>query len=488
MATVDQKWALLHFLIAPRYTARYLLHTHMVFSLQASGVRYLTHRGPSALLIPPGLLYMQARLGYEVVNLRLMRGGGRVALDQIATPGAGHDAGVECRLIDSFDELQQYEREWDRLAVACGKPTCRPAWLRAWWEASCRPADQDSRALRVVVVTEGKRLVALFPGFLVDRNSRFPDLRLLGDGGFWSVEPLVSHDAPSETFALFARALSETSPPPARLVFWLPPTEAEWPRELRRQWPGGPAWLRRGFRGKLLVVKGPMSSEAWLAGRPRRWRGDLLRRARRRAEAGLEVRCTDSPEAVRDDVHALAQLHHARWNWQSAWLTEGMEDTIVEAGQLLVSSGDFRLWKVVRGEEVIGAALFARAGDVSELLLTAFDPAWSRLAPGLGAIVAGIQHELDSGIRLIDFGFGGFKYLQRLANAERPVVPYELFPTNRRMPIARARWLVPHSRDRIYIWGRQLRLRKRLRALRDRTRIDALRSAKPKLRRSSAKS
>jgi hypothetical protein len=71
LATADQTWALLHWLVAPRYTARYLLHTHMVFSLQASGVRYLTHRGSSALVISPGLLYLQARLGYEIVNLRL---------------------------------------------------------------------------------------------------------------------------------------------------------------------------------------------------------------------------------------------------------------------------------------------------------------------------------------------------------------------------------------------------------------------------------
>jgi hypothetical protein len=176
---------------------------------------------------------------------------------------------------------------------------------------------------------------------------------------------------------------------------------------------------------------------------------------------------TDTPEVVRDDVHALAQLHHARWNWQSQWLTEGVEDTMVEAGQLLVRSGDFCLWKVFRGQEVIGGALFARAGDVSELLLTAFDPAWSRLAPGLAAVVAGIRHELDTGIQLIDLGFGGFKYLQRLSNAERPVVWYELFPTNRRMPIARARWLVPHSHERVSIWRNRLRLRTRLRTLGD---------------------
>lgn len=388
-----------------------------------------------------------------------------MTVDRPTSPGVGHDVGIECRVIDSFAELHRYEAEWDRLAVACGKPTCRPAWLRAWWEVSCRAADQDSRALRVVVVTEAKRLVAMFPAFLVDKTSRFPDLRLLAEGRFWSVEPLVSHDAPRETFALFARALSETSPPPSRLLIECAPTPAQWLRELRRQWPGGPARLRRVPRGKLLVVEGPMSSEAWLAGMPRSRRTDLRRRARRRAEAGVEVRLTDTPEAVQDDVHALAQLHHARWNWQSQWLTEGVEDTIVEAGRLLVRSGDFRLWKVLRGEEVIGAALFARAGDVSEILLTAFDPAWSRLAPGLAAIVAGIRHDLDTGIRLIDFGYGGFKYLQRLSNAERPVAGYELFPTNRGTPVARARWLIPHGR--INIWRGRLRLRTRLRALRD---------------------
>ena len=117
---------------------------------------------------------------------------------------------------------------------------------------------------------------------------------------------------------------------------------------------------------------------------------------------------------------------------------------------------------------MIGAALFARAGDTSEILLTSFDPAWSRFAPGLAAVVTGIAHELDSGVRRVDFGHGGFEYLQRLSNAADPVVSYELFPTNRIMPLARARWIAPHSRERMNIWRKQLRLRQRLRALRDR--------------------
>jgi CelD/BcsL family acetyltransferase involved in cellulose biosynthesis len=386
----------------------------------------------------------------------------------------------DCRLFDSFDALQPYEAEWDRLAVKCGKPTCRPAWLRAWWEAYCAPADRESRALRVVVVTEDEKLMGLFPGFLVDRNSRCPDLRLLGERHFWSVEPLVSHDALPDTFALFARALSESRPPPARLMVEWAPMQSTWPAEMRRGWSGGPAWLRRSQRGKLQVIEGPLSFETWLAGLPRRHRGDLLRRTRRRAEARLEVLCTETPEAVRDDVQALAQLHQARLNWRSLWLTEGVEQAIVKAGRSLFPSGDFRLWKVLRSGQVIGAALFARAGDVSELLLTAFDPGSSRLAPGLGAIVAGIRHELDTSVRLIDFGYGGATYLRRLANAEHPIVRYELFPTNLRMPIARVRWLRAHSFERVSLWRGQLRLRTRLRAVATRIGNDADRSAQPR--------
>jgi hypothetical protein len=71
LATVDRKWALLNWLIAPRYTARYLLHAHLVEALQAAGVRYLATRTPMALVQSPGALYLQARLGYEIVRLRV---------------------------------------------------------------------------------------------------------------------------------------------------------------------------------------------------------------------------------------------------------------------------------------------------------------------------------------------------------------------------------------------------------------------------------
>lgn len=74
LVTVDRTWAMLNVLDAPGYPARYMLHTHVVSALRAAGVRYLTTKGPSALVLPEGLLYLQARLGYEVVNLRVRDG------------------------------------------------------------------------------------------------------------------------------------------------------------------------------------------------------------------------------------------------------------------------------------------------------------------------------------------------------------------------------------------------------------------------------
>jgi len=81
LATVDQKWALLNWLVAPRYTARYLLNSHIMLALQAAGVRYLATRSPMAVVQSSGVLYLQARLGYEIVRLR-------VKSDRLARPPA----------------------------------------------------------------------------------------------------------------------------------------------------------------------------------------------------------------------------------------------------------------------------------------------------------------------------------------------------------------------------------------------------------------
>jgi hypothetical protein len=72
-ATVDREWAMLRLLTTSRSEARYALHTELVSHLCSRGVRYLFVREGSALLLPPGLQYLQRLLGYRVVHLRVPR-------------------------------------------------------------------------------------------------------------------------------------------------------------------------------------------------------------------------------------------------------------------------------------------------------------------------------------------------------------------------------------------------------------------------------
>ena len=62
---------MLTFLVGASYPVRYALHTELVLALVGLDVQYLFARTESALLLPPGLQYMQRLLGYCVVNLRL---------------------------------------------------------------------------------------------------------------------------------------------------------------------------------------------------------------------------------------------------------------------------------------------------------------------------------------------------------------------------------------------------------------------------------
>ena len=112
----------------------------------------------------------------------------------------------------------------------------------------------------------------------------------------------------------------------------------------------------------------------------------------------------------------------------------------------LVAGGGARLWSVRRDDQLIAATLFACAGDTSQVVLTAFDPRWRALGPGLLSVVAGIRRQLEDGNQTIDFGYGAFAYKQTLAPARYPLARFELFPLGRLYPLARARW--PSERRR----------------------------------------
>ena len=348
---------------------------------------------------------------------------------------------LECKVIDELAALERYEADWDRLAVAASRPLCRPAWLRAWWGARCPIADHPARALRVAVATDGgDGLLAVVPMFMASTQASVPTMHMLGAREFWNAAPLLSPLAPPHTLEIVARVLRETTPRAARVSFTTVARHADWPHAIASGWR---AVVRTDELHDALVISGAPSFADWLAAHPRQWRSEIRRRERRATEQGFRVTCAENSEVLARDLAALARLHHARWDGRQGWLWPGFAEKLGQAAGELFAGGGVRLWAVKRDNEVIGATLFARAGNASQVLLTGFDPCWSSLAPGLLSNIAGIRGQLEDGNRTIDFGWGAFPYKQALAPDREPLARFELLPGT---PAARARRMAQRVR------------------------------------------
>jgi CelD/BcsL family acetyltransferase involved in cellulose biosynthesis len=298
--------------------------------------------------------------------------------------------------------------------------------------------------------------------FIEDLTARVPRLLFLGQRAFHGLCPLVRRDVADETSDAIAGAIAAMRPRPSIVCFELIDVTSPWPDALVRGWPGRRAWLRKGISTTSQAVRFEGMFEDWMDARGRRWRSEFRRRSKRFAEVGGVVRRAQGSEDVIRCLGELIRLHHIRWQQQSDWLTPVLERTLREAADGLVPDDGLRLWTVEIDERVIGVTLFAAAGGTIVMPLTAFDPAWSRFAPGSRSVVAGIEEGFRLGEDWIDLGCGDYRYKRQLANESYPVSTYEVFARDDRYLLVRAHELPRHVRERA-IQGRiRLRARSRL--------------------------
>ena len=364
-------------------------------------------------------------------------------------------------IAEHVEELDPVLEAWDRLAEKECRPFGRPGWLLAWWRARSR--ERFSRSgLRVVVVCDAHGLAGLAPLFIEDVQARVPHLRFLGLHAFFGGCPLVRSDVADDTIDALAGAIATMRPRPSIVSFDLIDVDSRWPDALVRSWPGRRAWLRSGLSTTSAAVRLEGTFEEWVHTRGHDWRGEYRRRNRRFSEIGGVVRRAQCTEDVSRGLSQLIRLHHARWHHESQWLTPVVERTLREAGNGLVTHDGFRLWTVEIGGQVIGATVFAAAGGAVVMPLTAFDPAWSRFAPGLHSVVAGIEEGFRLGEDWVDLGHGDFRYKRELANEFHQISSYEMFARNARYPLVRAHELPRHARERINQGRVRLRARGRL--------------------------
>ncbi|HSJ72734.1 MAG TPA: GNAT family N-acetyltransferase, partial [Miltoncostaeaceae bacterium] len=316
--------------------------------------------------------------------------------------------------------LDDIEREWDELAVACARPGSAPALLMAWWR---HLAPTGARA-RVVAVREGGRLVGLAPFLVHDGPLGRPAARLFGTPSLPQRATILAapgHEA--AVWPLVARTLGRSEPRPAVVSLERVDGDAAWPRALARAWPA-PAGARRlwEFRipGQALSMRAG-SFDAWMAGRSHNARRDVRRTARRVERRGATIVRADGREQMERALEAFGRLHELRWGGRSRlWRPDALA-MLREAGEGLRGSGRIRLYAMEADGGIVATLVVFAAGGEAMAWNGAWEPDWAPVRPMMALFYRAIEDCFALGDRRLDFGEGEQQYKLRLTDARDPV-------------------------------------------------------------------
>lgn len=376
-----------------------------------------------------------------------------------ASPTFERSSDPRVEVVEDEAALAPYLDAWDRLAVACERPFCAPAWLLAWW----REQRSGDARLRVAIVLEGERVVAVAP-FFAQVSYGLNELRLLA-AGFSHRIGLLGEPGKEEVVAgALAPALAAIDPPPASVVFEGIDARDRWPELLAAAWPGRSPRLRTDATMEAPEVDLGDSYDAWMEGRARKFRKEARRNARRLEEAGVTSRIG----ADREAIAALIRLHEARWEDRGgSEVGARAERVVAAAAEGLGEDGRLEVVLLESEDGPVSAELVLRAGEVAVFWAGGFDPAWSRHAPGTQTMLVALRSAAERGVKVADLGGGAHSYKLRMADGSRPIVWRTLFPRGRRYPLIRLRLAPKHLKYGLRRLARRLPepLRERLAGL-----------------------
>lgn len=341
-------------------------------------------------------------------------------------------------VVEDTHALEPYLAEWDEMSIRRGRPFCAPAWMLAWW----RHGTIGDARLRVVLVLDGETLVGVGPFFAQVARSGLVEMRLLAAGFSHRIGPLAAPGREPAVARAFARALATMSPTPASVVFEGVDLAEGWATMVAEAWPARRApRLRTDLVMPGSVIRFAGSFEEWFEQRPRRFRKEVRRTARRLEEAGASSRIATDADAV----DALLRLHHARWSERGGSnLGPQTRDVLVGAARELAARDRLIVAELEGPDGPISAELVVKAGRGAAFWSGGFDPAWAQHAPGTQTMLAALRALVDAGVEEADIGGGHADYQRRLADTTRPVAWQTVFPRGLRYPLIRAQLLPKH--------------------------------------------
>jgi CelD/BcsL family acetyltransferase involved in cellulose biosynthesis len=331
-------------------------------------------------------------------------------------PVAGQKLAVRVEIVRDLGSLHELEDDWRDLAVARGNAFVTPEWFFAWWgfygdahePLVAIGRDADGRLLGVLPL-----VVRMRP----PRTARFAGSAL---GDFF--QPAAAAEDEDEVTAAIAAMLSVASPC-AALVLENVESGAIWWRAFAAESRGGyePVFDRESVLPSIRLSD--RTWEQYLASRSRNLRSQIGRKRRAlERDHDVDVRWTEDPDGLEEDIQTLFRLHDARW----ATMDRGSSLTSERArafhgafASKALERGWLRLGFLDVDGEPVAAWYGWRVGDRFAYHQAGFDPAWADESVGFILFAATIRRAIEEGVCEYDMLLGDAAFKQRFADLQR---------------------------------------------------------------------
>jgi CelD/BcsL family acetyltransferase involved in cellulose biosynthesis len=347
---------------------------------------------------------------------------------------------------EAFDTL---ERPWESLLQHSDKPTVFTTWayLRTWWRFFGASApihsktNGESRELLLLGAYQGDQMVGIAPLYLTQSETAASEVRFLGFGSLvnpdyldFIVDRRVGSARVRHAFLEFLRKHDYSS----RLLLTDVASHAEMEAALRSS--QRLSYVREGA-AVCSYAELPKTWQEFNARLSSNTRYNLSRRLRALTAPGVtQFRKAQSDEEVSSILHALREMHAARWRavkLPSRYTDDTYFAFHCEVARELLRRDRLRLYALSHADEPIAILYCYRYDRTIYYYSGSFDSSseYSRYSPGNVLRALAIKDAIESGCVEFDFLRGDDDYKAQWCNARRFTYSYYVVA-----PGVRGRW------------------------------------------------
>lgn len=345
-----------------------------------------------------------------------------------------HRQNLRVDLIEDSRGLEALRPEWSELLAGSGANCLFLTWewLASWWNHL-----SERRALNVLTVRRGDRLVAIAP--LAERPSQperlrpFRVLEFMGMGAIGSdyLDIITQPDEEEGSLQALADYLHAS-----RRVIDLRRVHASSPRIIRLLTLLG----REGWcHGQAVTDKCPyiaLAGHSWksyLATVSRAHRANVNRRQRRLGEffRTVEFLRADTEEERREYFTLFLRLHQLRWSGRersNAFTGPGTLAFHTDFSQLALERGWLRLFVLRLDGKAVASTYSFRYLDTFYYYQAGYDPSFADHSVGLATLAMAVQSALAEGVREVDLLHGRESYKALWTHVGRELSRIHCYP------------------------------------------------------------